>query len=194
MGRTARQPHRWRQLSPPIQRSLRRMSCTSWCAQDREDHHFPAPRGARFGKDGQAEAPIAEASQLAKSRMRLDLKDPRGAQTINICMNKYQALVRINGQQVKTAVFADSQIHERLILQYQFGMNSLASAPSLSEDEDTLSVGEAIKMIKPIKPLNLKQARVASLKRNIDTAKQQLKLEKDRQSHQQAIKPISSKP
>jgi len=43
------------------------------------DHHFPAPRGARFGKDGWAEAPIAEASQLAKSRMRLDLKDPRGA-------------------------------------------------------------------------------------------------------------------
>jgi hypothetical protein len=42
------------------------------------DHHFPAPRGARFGKDGWAEAPIAEASQLAKSRMRLDLKDPEG--------------------------------------------------------------------------------------------------------------------
>ena len=109
-------------------------------------------------------------------------------------MKKYLALVRINGQQVKTAVFADSQIHARLILQYQFGMNSLMSAPSLSEDDDTLSIGEAIKMIKPIKPLNLKQARVASLKRNIDSAKQQLKLEKDRQHHQQAIKPISSKP
>ena len=65
-------------------------------------------------------------------------------------MNKYQALVRINGQQVRTAVFADSQIHARLILQYQFGMNSLVLAPSLSEDEDTLCVGEAIKMIKPI--------------------------------------------
>jgi hypothetical protein len=49
-------------------------------------------------------------------------------------------------------------------------------------------------MIKPIKPLNLKQARVASLKQNVDSAKQQLKLEKDRQHHQQAIKPISSKP
>jgi hypothetical protein len=109
-------------------------------------------------------------------------------------MNKYQALVRINGHQVKTAVFADSQIHARLILQYQFGMNSLASAPSLSEDEDALTVDEAIKMIKPIKPLNLKQARVASLKRNVDSAKQQLKLEKDRQQHQQAIKPISSNP
>jgi hypothetical protein len=108
-------------------------------------------------------------------------------------MNKYQALVRINGQQVKTAVFADSQIHAQLILQYQFGMNSLASAPSLSEYTGALSIGEAIKMIKPIKPMNFKQARVASLKRNVDSAKQQLKLEKDRQSHQQAIKPISSK-
>ena len=152
---------------------------TCWCA---------------FGKVGWAEALIAEASLLAESRMRHDLKDPRGAETINIDMNKYQALVRINGHQVKTAVFADSQIHARLILQYQFGMNSLASAPSLSEDDDALAVEEAIKMIKPIKPLNLKQARVASLKRNVDSAKQQLKLEKDRQHHQQAIKPISSKP
>jgi hypothetical protein len=51
-----------------------------------------------------------------------------------------------------------------------------------------------IKTIKPIKPLSPAQARVASLKRNLDSAKQQLKLEKDRQHHQQAIKPISSKP
>ncbi|WP_281970413.1 MULTISPECIES: hypothetical protein [unclassified Polynucleobacter] len=51
-----------------------------------------------------------------------------------------------------------------------------------------------IKTIKPIKPLSPAQARVASLKRNVDSAKQRLKLEKDRQHHQQAIKPISSKP
>ena len=63
-----------------------------------------------------------------------------------------------------------------------------------SEDEDALTVDEAIKMIKPIKTMNLKQARVTSLRRNVDSAKQQLKLEKDRQHHQQAIKPISSKP
>jgi hypothetical protein len=51
-----------------------------------------------------------------------------------------------------------------------------------------------IKTIKPIKPLSLPQARIASLKRNVDSSKQQLKLEKDRQHHQRAIKPISSKP
>ncbi|NBY63271.1 MAG: hypothetical protein EBQ70_03870, partial [Betaproteobacteria bacterium] len=81
----------------------------------------------------------------------------------------------------------------RLILQYQFGMNSLVSAPSLSEDKGALSIGEAIKMIKPIKPMNFKQARVASLKRNVDSAKQQLKLEKDRQHHQQAIKFVAKR-
>ena len=50
-----------------------------------------------------------------------------------------------------------------------------------------------IKIIKPIKPLSPAQARVASLKRNVDSAKQQLKLEKDRQHQQRTIKTISSK-
>ena len=39
----------------------------------------------------------------------------------------------------------------------------------------------SIKPIKPIKPLNPQQARVASLKRNVDTAKKVYKAEKDRQ-------------
>ena len=51
-----------------------------------------------------------------------------------------------------------------------------------------------IKTIKPIKPLSPTQARMASLKRNVDSAKHQLKLEKDRQQSKQAIKSISSKP
>ena len=46
-------------------------------------------------------------------------------------MNKYQAYVRIKGQLVNTVVFADNPIHARLILQYQFGMDSLASNPSV---------------------------------------------------------------
>jgi len=51
-----------------------------------------------------------------------------------------------------------------------------------------------IKTIKSNKPLTPQQARMASLRRNAELAKKQLKLEKDRQSHQQAIRPISSKP
>jgi hypothetical protein len=44
-------------------------------------------------------------------------------------MNKYLASLRIRGQTVKMAVFADSMIHARLILEYQFDLNSLATAP-----------------------------------------------------------------
>jgi hypothetical protein len=44
-------------------------------------------------------------------------------------MNKYLASVRIKDQIVKMTVFADSMIHARLILEYQFGMNSLATIP-----------------------------------------------------------------
>jgi len=100
-------------------------------------------------------------------------------------MKKYQALVRINGHQVKTAVFADSQIHARLILQYQFGMNSLASALSLFEDDDALSVDEAMKMIKPLKTLNPAQARLASLKKQKDDLTKRISAERE---HQRAAK------
>ena len=49
------------------------------------------------------------------------------------------------------------------------------------------------KTIKPIKPLNPAQARIAMLKRRVDQSKQALRLEKSRQQHQQAIKPLRSK-
>jgi hypothetical protein len=42
-----------------------------------------------------------------------------------------------------------------------------------------------IKMIKPIKPLNPEQARIATLKRNVDDAKRRLQAEK-----QKTLKPI----
>jgi hypothetical protein len=51
--------------------------------------------------------------------------------------------------------------------------------------------------IKPIKPLNPQQARVTSLKRNADNAKQAYKAEKDRQkiakAQQQIFKTTQSK-
>ncbi|MBT8528312.1 hypothetical protein G6711_02775 [Polynucleobacter paneuropaeus] len=86
-------------------------------------------------------------------------------------MNKYVASVRVKGQLVKTMVFADSQLHARLILQYQFGFNNLASTPA--------QVSEAI--IQPIKPLNPQQARLDGLKRQKETVSKQLKIERDRQ-------------
>jgi hypothetical protein len=101
-------------------------------------------------------------------------------------MNKYIATIKVKGQSMKTAIFADSTIHARLILQYQFGMNSIVSSPTLStrEDLEFLSVEEAlntIKTIKPIKPLTPQQARVDALKRQKEKITKDLNAERARQ-------------
>ena len=100
---------------------------------------------------------------------------------------KLWASVRIKGQIVKMAVFADSMIHARLILEYQFGMNSLATAPVQVNEAGT------------IKPQTPDQARLAALKRQKDNVAKQIEAERDRQKiHRaqqqisQAIKPKSS--
>jgi hypothetical protein len=101
-------------------------------------------------------------------------------------MNKYLATVRVGGQLVRTMVFADSSIHARLLIQYQFGMSSIASAPTLTtkQVEGYALFDEVVKTIKPIKPLNPSQARVAGLKKNVDTARTALQGERDRQRQQ----------
>ena len=95
-------------------------------------------------------------------------------------MNKYLANVRIKGQIVKMAVFADSMIHARLILEYQFGMNSLASAPVQVNEAGT------------IKPQTPDQARLAGLKRQKDNVAKQIETERDRQKLAKAQKTISN--
>jgi hypothetical protein len=94
-------------------------------------------------------------------------------------MNKYIASVRIRGQIVKMAVFADSMIHARLILEYQFGMNSLASAPVQVNEAGT------------IKPQTPDQARLAALKRQKDNVGKQIEAERDRQKMHRAQQQIS---
>ena len=94
-------------------------------------------------------------------------------------MNKYIASVRIRGQIVKMAVFADSMIHARLILEYQFGMNSLASSPVQVNEAGT------------IKPLTPDQARLAALKRQKDNVAKQIETERDRQKIHRAQQQIS---
>ena len=100
-------------------------------------------------------------------------------------MNKYVASVRVKEQLVKTVVFAESQLHARLILQYQFGFNNLVSTPT--------QVSEAIQ---PIKPLTPKQARIDGLKRQKEAVSKQLKSERDRQkiakAQQQLVKAQSA--
>jgi len=38
-------------------------------------------------------------------------------------MNKYNVIIKIRGQAIHTSVFADSPVHARLILEYQFGID-----------------------------------------------------------------------
>jgi len=84
-------------------------------------------------------------------------------------MNKYKASVRVNGQLVKTAVFADSPIHARLILQYQFGMDSIVAYPV------------AIIEVAALKPLTPDQQRIKSMQVKVKQDQTALKAERARQ-------------
>lgn len=107
-------------------------------------------------------------------------------------MNKYIATVRIRGTSVKTVVFADSSTHARLILQYQFGMDSISSNPALltREHRGYISLEEAIAKIQPTKPLTPEQGRIEALKRQKETAAKALKAERDRQRTTKAQKTL----
>ena len=109
-------------------------------------------------------------------------------------MNRYVASIRIKGQSVKTMVFADSQLHARLILQYQFGMNSLASTPSIvtRESRGYQMIDEVISAIKAKPPQTPEQARVASLQNQKDAASKALKAERNRQKIKRAQQQISA--
>ncbi len=84
-------------------------------------------------------------------------------------MNKYQASVRVKGQLVKTAVFADSPVHARLILQYQFGMDSVVAYPT------------AIAEVATIKPLTPDQQRIKSMQARVKQDQAAVKAERARQ-------------
>ena len=87
-------------------------------------------------------------------------------------MNRYIATVRVKGQLIKTIVFADSQLHARLILQYQFGFDNLTSIP--------IQVNEvsANKLPTP------QQQRIASLQQQAKSSQQAVKQERLRQQQQ----------
>ena len=89
-------------------------------------------------------------------------------------MNKYIAMVRVKGQPVRTIVFADSLIHARLILQYQFGMDAVVSAP--------VHINEA----GIIKPLTPDQQRIQSMQAQVKRSQQAVKSERARQKLKKA--------
>ena len=98
-------------------------------------------------------------------------------------MNKYLATVRVKGKSVRTMVYAESSLHARLILEFQFGIGNVMKTPTLTVHgyEDYKSLDEVIKTIKPLKPLSPEQAKLDSLKKQKDIASRNLKAEKDRQ-------------
>ena len=100
-------------------------------------------------------------------------------------MNKFIANVRIKGQTVRMAVFADCQLHARLILQYQFGMNSLVSSPILIKEADTN------------KAMNPEQAKIKSMQDRVKQDQEAVKAERARQrihhAQQQVTKAINLK-
>lgn len=114
-------------------------------------------------------------------------------------MNKYISTISVKGQTIKTLVFADSLIHARLILQYQFGMKSIISGPlkTNNEEKDYQLIDEVITNIKTMKPLTPAQARIDSLKKQKDTANKLLQAERSRQkivqARQQIYKAVTKK-
>jgi hypothetical protein len=101
-------------------------------------------------------------------------------------MNKFLATVRVKGQSVRTIVFAESSLHARLILEFQFGIGNVIGTPSIAPKttEGYTPLAEVIaatKPIKPIKPLSPQQTRIDSLVRQKDAISNSLKAERDRQ-------------
>lgn len=104
-------------------------------------------------------------------------------QAINTGMDKYLATVRIGGQLVKTIVYADSTVHARLLLQYKYGMKSIAVAPvQVDESTGDHAVPLLDGVIKP--PKTPEQARINSLKLGVERSRQQLDAERERQRRQ----------
>jgi hypothetical protein len=120
---------------------------------------------------------------------------------LNILMNKYLATIKIGGRPVKTAVFADSAIHARLLFQYQYGMDCLLSVPAPSatptnqpsrhpkrhtraiESNTIPAPSKPAKppSIKPIKPIDANQLRLNSLKNAVQRDRDALRNERESQ-------------
>ena len=115
-------------------------------------------------------------------------------------MNKYQVTLRLKGQLIKTALFADSAIHAKLICEYQFGFGCLSGSPTQISNEQqdypllddiapsasTTTKPHAPKppkptTIKPTQPKTPDQMRIAQLKANVNRQRDALNRERENQ-------------
>ena len=90
-------------------------------------------------------------------------------------MRDYIAKVRIKGHVIKTVVHAESATHARLLLQYQYGLDSIVSSPVLAET---------------LQPKTPEQQRIANLKTAKDRAADALSAERQRQQVAKAQKSL----
>jgi hypothetical protein len=79
-------------------------------------------------------------------------------------------------------VFADSALHARLILEYQFGIGSIVNSPASVTNEDLDATA----------PPTPQQARIEALKKQKDTITKNLQAERDRQKLAKAQQQIST--
>lgn len=92
-------------------------------------------------------------------------------------MKDYIAKVRIKGNIVKTVVHAESTTHARLLLQYQYGFDSIVASPVLAET---------------IQPKTPEQLRIDGLKAAKDRAADALTAERQRQQVAKAQKSLAA--
>jgi hypothetical protein len=92
-------------------------------------------------------------------------------------MKDYIATVRIKGNIVKTVVHAETTTHARLLLQYQYGFDSIIASPVLVET---------------IKPQTPEQLRIDNLKATKDRAADALTAERQRQQTARAQKALAT--
>ena len=103
-------------------------------------------------------------------------------------MKTFIATIRIKGQLIRTTVAADDAIHAKLLLQFLFGMNSIAAPPAIAEnsagelpDAEQLYLGDGlIKPISSTSPKSPEKAQLDALKVRKDQATQALKAARQR--------------
>ena len=92
-------------------------------------------------------------------------------------MKDYIAIVRIKGNIVKTIVHAESATHARLLLQYNYGWDSIVASPAFAET---------------IQPKTPEQQRIDGLKAAKDRAVDALAAERQRQQVAKAQKSLAA--
>lgn len=92
-------------------------------------------------------------------------------------MKDYIAKIRIKGSVIKTVVHAENTTHARLLLQYQYGWDSIVASPVLGET---------------IKPKTPEQQRIDNLKATKDRAADALSAERQRQKVVKAQKSLAA--